>query len=403
MEPRACQVKAQLRPLGRPVISTLSNYALRYTRRASKLSYKYTARGCIFTLFVVNVLLYAVTVISTEILVITFYLGYHLCQRVEHSTDAERKQLKILKSEETSLLKQVIRVMGIDFAPAATPLTRRLQTLAAALCSFSFLFAGIFFTVLAIILSFSNLYWIVILYTGWYVYDFRTHEKGGHRVHWYRRWKLWTKMAEYFPICLIKTAGLPADRNYIMGYHPHGIMAAGSFINFGTEGTGFAKLFPGIAPHLMTLTLNFMFPFYRDLLLGLGIVSVCRDSLDWILKNKGVGNAAIIVVGGAQEALDAHRNADIALTLTSRKGFIKIALQNGADLVPVFSFGENNVYAQAANPPGSKLRDIQPPCVPWPRASTIQLRIRPISNANHHSGWCPNSCYSSVETDPATD
>lgn len=57
--------------------------------------------------------------------------------------------------------------MGIDFAPAATPLTRRLQTLAAALCSFSFLFAGIFFTVLAIILSFSNLYWIVILYTGW--------------------------------------------------------------------------------------------------------------------------------------------------------------------------------------------------------------------------------------------
>ena len=34
-------------------------------------------------------------------------------------------------------------------------------------------------------------------------------------------------------------------RNYIFGYHPHGIMASGSFINFGTEGTGFSKLFPG--------------------------------------------------------------------------------------------------------------------------------------------------------------
>ncbi|OQR72979.1 2-acylglycerol O-acyltransferase 2-like [Tropilaelaps mercedesae] len=144
-----------------------------------------------------------------------------------------------------------------------------------------------------------------------------------------------------------------------MGYHPHGIMAAGSFVNFGSEGTGFSQLFPGIAPHLMTLTINFIFPFYRDLILGLGVVSVGRKSLDWVLQKKGVGNAAIIVVGGAQEALDAHRNGNVTLTLTSRKGFIKVALQNGADLVPVFSFGENDVYQQASNPPGSKLRDLQ--------------------------------------------
>jgi hypothetical protein len=49
-----------------------------------------------------------------------------------------------------------------------------------------------------------------------------------------------------------------------------------------------------------------------------------------------------IVVGGAAESLSAHPGtAD--LTLKRRKGFIKLAIRQGADLVPVFSFGENDV------------------------------------------------------------
>lgn len=48
------------------------------------------------------------------------------------------------------------------------------------------------------------------------------------------------------------------------------------------------------------------------------------------------------MVGGAAESLSAHPGtAD--LTLKRRKGFIKLAIRQGADLVPVFSFGENDV------------------------------------------------------------
>ncbi|OQR71672.1 2-acylglycerol O-acyltransferase 2-like [Tropilaelaps mercedesae] len=43
----------------------------------------------------------------------------------------------------------------------------------------------------------------------------------------------------------------------------------------------------------------------------------------------GHGNAAISVVGGAQEALDAHNNSDYVLTLQTRKGIVKNALING--------------------------------------------------------------------------
>lgn len=56
----------------------------------------------------------------------------------------------------------------------------------------------------------------------------------------------------------------------------------------------------------------------------------------------GPGSALTIVVGGAAESLSAHPGtAD--LTLKRRKGFIKLAIRQGADLVPVFSFGENDV------------------------------------------------------------
>jgi len=56
----------------------------------------------------------------------------------------------------------------------------------------------------------------------------------------------------------------------------------------------------------------------------------------------GPGSSITIVVGGAAESLSAHPGtAD--LTLKRRKGFIKLAIRTGASLVPVFSFGENDV------------------------------------------------------------
>lgn len=69
---------------------------------------------------------------------------------------------------------------------------------------------------------------------------------------------------------LIKTHNLLPSRNYIFGYHPHGIFCFGAFCNFGTEATGFSKKFPGIKPSLATLAGNFRFPVLRDYLMSGG-------------------------------------------------------------------------------------------------------------------------------------
>jgi 2-acylglycerol O-acyltransferase 2 len=143
----------------------------------------------------------------------------------------------------------------------------------------------------------------------------------------------------------------------VLGYHPHGIISMGAFANFATEATGFSKLFPGITPSLLTLVSNFRIPLYRDLIMALGIAGVSRQSCEAILSS-GPGRSIVIVVGGAAESL--HARPGIAdLVLRKRLGFIRLAIKQKAELVPVFSFGENEIYEQVDNNAGSKLYQVQ--------------------------------------------
>ena len=58
-----------------------------------------------------------------------------------------------------------------------------------------------------------------------------------------------------------------------------------------------------------------------------------------------MGRGITIVVGGARESLDALPYS-LRLILKRRKGFVKMAIRTGADLVPVLAFGENDLYDQ---------------------------------------------------------
>ncbi|KAB1279157.1 2-acylglycerol O-acyltransferase 1 [Camelus dromedarius] len=89
-----------------------------------------------------------------------------------------------------------------------------------------------------------------------------------------------------------------------------------------------------------------------------GSVSVSKKSVSHVLSKEGGGNISVIVLGGAEESLEAHPGK-FTLFIRQRKGFVKIALTHGAYLVPVFSFGENELFKQVSNPEGSWLRTVQ--------------------------------------------
>ena len=63
-------------------------------------------------------------------------------------------------------------------------------------------------------------------------------------------------------------------------------------------------------------------------LISTGSIEVSKESIEWVLTKEGTGNAVGIIVGGAQEALDAVPGRYI-VNLRNRKGFVRMALKHG--------------------------------------------------------------------------
>uniref|UniRef100_A0A3Q4BMC1 Acyltransferase n=1 Tax=Mola mola TaxID=94237 RepID=A0A3Q4BMC1_MOLML len=221
----------------------------------------------------------------------------------------------------------------------------------------SFLFLGVACIILMVYLMFTSLWPLSTLYFIWMVMDWRTPERGGRRTIFVRNWTVWNHFRDFFPVKLVKTTELNPNKNYILGYHPHGIMSAGAFISFGTDSCGFAQVFPGVRPTLAVLAGLFMIPVFREYLMS-GLCPVSKTSLAHLLSKNGKGNAVVIVIGGAAESLASSPGVN-TVVVKQRKGFVRMALEFGADLVPVYSFGENELFQQVIFPDGSLGRRLQ--------------------------------------------
>ncbi|CAL8400080.1 unnamed protein product [Boreogadus saida] len=233
-----------------------------------------------------------------------------------------------------------------------------LETLSAAQSEFTFLFLGVICLTLVVSLMFTSLWPLSALYFVWLVKDWDTPERGGRRIEFVRNWRIWGHLRDYFPIKLVKTAELDPKKNYILGIHPHGIMCAGGFTCFNTESCGFAEAFPGMRSSLATLTGLFRIPLFREYLMSQGLLSVSRASLNHVLSKSGKGIALSIVIGGAEEALTSSPGVN-TVVMRRRKGFVRMALEHGADLVPVYLFGENETFRQVIFSEGSVGRRLQ--------------------------------------------
>lgn len=157
-----------------------------------------------------------------------------------------------------------------------------------------------------------------------------------------RGWRLWRALSAYFPVTLEATAPLDPEGRYVLGYHPHGVVSLGAFVGVGTDGAGLGRAFPGLRFHLCTLAVNFKMPFIRELILRLGIIPASKQAIRACLAPKS--RAVAIAVGGAKEALLSTPGAPYELYLKKRKGFVREALLAKAQLVPVFAFGELDVF-----------------------------------------------------------
>ncbi|KAK6054078.1 diacylglycerol acyltransferase [Cooperia oncophora] len=212
---------------------------------------------------------------------------------------------------------------------------------------------------LPFILFFTSQWRILFLYMLWFLYDRKSPQNGGYKNRWMIKCRYNDWCNKYFPSTVHKTVDLPADRNYIFACHPHGIICFGLYSSFVSEFLGNqTRKFPDLRFVACTLRSNFYLMIRREWLLLTGFVDCSKESIRSALTRRSTGQAVMIAVGGAEEALYARPGAHV-LKLLARKGFVRQALQYGASLVPVYTFGENEIYLQIDNPEGSLIRKFQ--------------------------------------------
>lgn len=132
---------------------------------------------------------------------------------------------------------------------------------------------------------------------------------------------------------------------YILSIHPHGLFPFGSvgslslphdlkYIEETTPILNSKYLKAGIA------SFCFYIPIIREVYLWLGAVDCSKPILKNFLQK---GYSIAIFVGGAQESQYSGIGSTKSI-LKNRDGIFKLALETGSNLVPVYTFGNNNMF-----------------------------------------------------------
>jgi 1-acyl-sn-glycerol-3-phosphate acyltransferase len=85
------------------------------------------------------------------------------------------------------------------------------------------------------------------------------------------------------------------------------------------------------------------FPILKHVMGIYGLTPASSKNVKKILSSKnGIDSSIVLYIGGIAELFKSSRKEE-RLYLKSRKGFIKMALREGADVIPVYLFGNTSV------------------------------------------------------------
>jgi 2-acylglycerol O-acyltransferase 2 len=162
-----------------------------------------------------------------------------------------------------------------------------------------------------------------------------------HDTSWYVRLLSWLLSHRGEPPGAVAAAGwqppLPPQEQFVFGLHPHGVFPLGLLLNLGTSYTGRDSIIPTEMPLLFcAASFCFYVPAMREIFLRWGVVDASRHLIRAHLSR---GYSIAVFPGGAAEAQYAAPGK-AELVLKKRRGFVELALERGASLVPVYTFGD---------------------------------------------------------------
>jgi hypothetical protein len=205
----------------------------------------------------------------------------------------------------------------------------------------SFLLGPIFYVVLA--RDFRSKLITSILYVAYWFHVLTNRAHTTYGAPWKLAESNWLVrfIVEWLPVQILRTSQLDSSKIYVFACHPHGTLAFNrAAVGFSTS-TLWDKAFPNIKFRVLTASAAFYVPFIREMWLWSYCVDASKKTAVKVLRDL---KASVFVYPGGEKEQIETRYGEQRVFLSSRKGFIRLAIEEGAEVVPVYAFGETDLY-----------------------------------------------------------
>ena len=127
--------------------------------------------------------------------------------------------------------------------------------------------------------------------------------------------------------------------NFLIVKQPHGVLSYTGMISAVLAPPGIRGIVQTAVADVLLVT-----PLLKHVMGIFGLTSASKQNLIRKFQKKGAAGTIVLYVGGLAE-LFLSSTSEETLYLKKRKGFIKLALSQGIDIVPVYLFGNTSVLS----------------------------------------------------------
>lgn len=131
---------------------------------------------------------------------------------------------------------------------------------------------------------------------------------------------------------------IASGTKYIFACQPHGVLSFCGMCSAISVTTDVQSVPTAAASVVLSM------PLLKNLMGIFNLIDASSGSIRRNFKKGGMGGCVVIYIGGIAELFKSCRTEE-RLYLSKRKGFIKMALREGVDVVPVYLFGNTSVLS----------------------------------------------------------
>lgn len=143
----------------------------------------------------------------------------------------------------------------------------------------------------------------------------------------------------YDATCIREGPAPDPEGKYLFAMYPHGVYGVCRAFSGGDM---WRSLYPGIFARWGSFGMAFSIPGVREFSLSCGCLDASKPVLEAAIRH---GENIILLPGGIDEMnLTDGKSTDTKLVTLDRKGFAKLAIENGLDIIPGFCFGEKWIH-----------------------------------------------------------